>query len=570
MMKPEPEQTEQQIKESSFVSNQQKKKKRKRTRTMIILGAVAVVAAVGIFLLVTNLGKDESTTSVLNYRVTSVSSGEISSTISGSGTLSALEAESVTAAAESTITSVNFQPGDKISAGDVVMTLTSDELESQLESLQDDLSSTRSSLASARQYLTNLNVTATKSGIIKSVLVGVGDVVDDMEYLCRIATDGKMKVVIPTVDGMKLYDAVTVQIGDETQDGYVTAISGGNATVVFPDDYYPVGTSATVLNSDGATLGTGTLNVNEYVDVTAASGQIATVLAKENTKVSKGSTVFTLAQGAPTATYTALKDTETDLLDQIADLEDQLTIKAEYDCELTSLSVAAGDTVSAGTALCTLTGTSGYTLALSIDELDIASVKLGQNATITLDALDGEFTGTVTNISYSGSGSYVTSYTATITTEPIDGAYPGMSASVEVITETSGETMIVSVSAVQYDGDTAYVLLAGDDASIGDTLSASEIDLDSLTKVTVTTGMSDGSYIAISGEGLSAGSLIWMPERTTTATYSDDEETTTTFTMGGMSGGQMPSGDFSGGGQMPSGNFSGGGQMPSGGTAPNN
>lgn len=569
MMKPEPEQTEQQIKESSFVSNQQKKKKRKRTRTMIVLGAVAVVAAVGIFLLVTNLGKDESTTSVLNYRVTSVSSGEISSTISGSGTLSALEAESVTAAAESTITSVNFQPGDKISAGDVVMTLTSDELESQLESLQDDLSSTRSSLASARQYLTNLNVTATKSGIIKSVLVGVGDVVDDMEYLCRIATDGKMKVVIPTVDGMKLYDAVTVQIGDETQDGYVTAISGGNATVVFTDDYYPVGTSATVLNSDGATLGTGTLNVNEYVDVTAASGQIATVLAKENTKVSKGSTVFTLAQGAPTATYTALKDTETDLLDQIADIEDQLTIKAEYDCELTSLSVAAGDTVSAGTALCTLTGTSGYTLALSIDELDIASVKLGQNATITLDALDGEFTGTVTNISYSGSGSYVTSYTATITTEPIDGAYPGMSASVEVITETSGETMIVSVSAVQYEGDTAYVLLAGDDSQIDDTLSASEIDLDSLTKVTVTTGMSDGSYIAVSGEGLSAGSLIWMPERTTTATYSDDEETTTTFTMGGMSGGQMPTGDFSSGGQMPSGNY-GGGQMPSGGTAPNN
>jgi HlyD family secretion protein len=569
MMKPEPEQTEQQIKESSFVSNQQKKKKRKRTRTMIILGAVAVVAAVGIFLLVTNLGKDESTTSVLNYRVTSVSSGEISSTISGSGTLSALEAESVTAAAESTITSVNFQPGDKISAGDVVMTLTSDELESQLESLQDDLSSTRSSLASARQYLTNLNVTATKSGIIKSVLVGVGDVVDDMAYLCRIATDGKMKVVITTVDGMKLYDAVTVQIGDETQDGYVTAISGGNATVVFTDDYYPVGTSATVLNSDGAALGTGTLNVNEYVDVTAAYGQIATVLAKENTKVSKGSTVFTLAQGAPTATYTALKDTETDLLDQISDIEDQLTIKAEYDCELTSLSVTAGDTVSAGTALCTLTGTSGYTLALSIDELDIASVKLGQNATITLDALDGEFTGTVTNISYSGSGSYVTSYTATITTEPIDGAYPGMSASVEVITETSGETMIVSVSAVQYEGDTAYVLLAGDDASNGDTLSANEIDLDSLTRVTVTTGMSDGSYIAISGEGLSAGSLIWMPERTTTATYSDDEETTTTFTMGGMSGGQMPTGDFSSGGQMPSGNY-GGGQMPSGGTAPNN
>ena len=235
----------------------------------------------------------------------------------------------------------------------------------------------------------------------------------------------------------------------------------------------------------------------------------------------------------------------------------QLTITAEYDCELTALSVAAGDTVSAGTALCTLTGTSGYTLALSIDELDISSVALGQSATITLDALEGDFTGTVTNISYSGSGSYVTSYTATITTEPIEGAYPGMSASAEIITDTSGETLIVSVGAVQYDGDAAYLLLAGDDAQLGDTVSSGAINLDALTKVTVTTGMSDGTYIAVTGDGLAAGDLIWMPERTTTATYSEDETATTTFSMGGM-GGQMPGGDFTGG-QMPSGggNWSG-------------
>ncbi|MEN6340104.1 MAG: efflux RND transporter periplasmic adaptor subunit, partial [Clostridiaceae bacterium] len=169
------------------------------------------------------------------------------------------------------------------------------------------------------------------------------------------------------------------------------------------------------------------------------------------------------------------------------------------------------------------------------------------------------------NISYSGSGSYVTSYTATITTEPIEGAYPGMSASVEVITDTSGDTLIVSVSAVQYDGDTAYVMLAGDDAVLGNTLTENEIDLDSLTKVTVTTGMSDGSYIAITGEGLAAGDLIWMPELTSTATYSaDDTATTTTFSIGGQAG--MMGGDTSGF-TPPSGDFSG--QMPSG-MAPSN
>jgi HlyD family secretion protein len=555
--------------ENSFVKSQQKKRKRKRTRTIVALSVTAVAVTAGVLFLLNALGGGDENTSVLTYRVSSVSSGEISSVISGSGTLSALDSSSVTAAAASTVTAVAFQPGDKIAAGAVVMTLSSEELESQLESLNDELVSTRSSLASTRQYLTNLKITATKSGIVKDVQANVGDIVDDMDYICRIATDGKMQLEIPADDGMRQYDAVTVQLGGETQDGYVTAITDGIATIVFTDHFYPVGTEATALDEDGNLLGSGMINVNEFVDVTAASGRIADIKATENTRVSRGSTVATLAKGAPTAEYTALKETEADLLDQIADVEDQLSIKAEYDCVLTALSVSEGDTVSAGGSLCTLTGTDGFTLALSIDELDIASVALGQSASVTLDAIDGEYGGTVTNISYSGSGSYVTSYTATVTTDPIEGAYPGMSASVEITTETSGDTLIVSVSAVQYDGDSAYLLLAGDDVQSGSSLSIEQLDLDSLTKLPVTTGMSDGSYIAVSGDGLSAGDLIWVPTLTTTAAYSADEDATTTLNFGGtIDGGTFNGGDFNGG-TPPEGNF-GGGNRVGGGYVPAN
>lgn len=549
--------------DTSFTSAKQKKKKQKRTRNIILISVAVVLAVAGTILGISLAKKDAGGTSTLNYRASAVSSGEISTTIDGSGTLAALESQSVTTTAEATVTAVNFAPGDAIKAGDVVMTMTSTDVEDQLSDLKDQLSDTRASLATAKQLLTNLKVTATKGGIIKDIQAQAGSVVDDMEYLCLIATDGKMQVVIPATDAMSQYDAVTVQIGDETQDGYITKIEDGSATVVFTDNYYPVGTSATVLGENGSTLGTGSIAVNEYVEVTAPSGKIATVAVEDNQKISKGSTVFTLAEGAPTSTYTTLKNTEAQLLTQIEDLEGLLTVKADTDCTLTAMSVKAGDTVASGTTVCTLTGTGGFTIALSIDELDIASVKLGQSATITLDALDGDFTGTVTNISYSGSGSYVTSYTATITTEPIEGAYPGMSASAKIVTETSGESIIVPVSAVQYEGDTAFLYLAADGTKAGTMLSESEMNLDKLTKLTVTTGMSDGSYIVVTAEGLAAGDVIWSPERTSTATYSaDDTTTTSTFgfggqggMMGGQSGNFQPPSDMGGGnmGQMPSG-----------------
>jgi multidrug efflux pump subunit AcrA (membrane-fusion protein) len=387
-------------------------------------------------------------------------------------------------------------------------------------------------------------VTASKGGIVKDIQAQVGSIVDDMDYLCLIATDGKMQLNIPVTDGMAQYDAVSVQIGEDEQEGYITKIEGGMATVVFTDNYYPIGTSATVISESGVSLGSGSITVNEYVEVTAASGKIASIKVTDNQKISKSSTVFTLAEGAPTAAYTKLKNTEAELLTKIEDLEGLLTVKADTDCTLTALSVKAGDTVAAGTAVCTLTGTGGFTLALSIDELDIASVKLGQSATVTLDALEGEFTGKVTNISYSGSGSYVTSFTATITTEPIEGAYPGMSASAQIVTETSGETLIVPVSAVQYEGDTAFIYLADDGTQPGTMLADGALDLDKLTKLTVTTGMSDGSYIAVTAEGLAAGDVVWVPERTSNATYSSSSTSeTASFTMIGQGGMTVPSGD---------------------------
>ncbi|NCB06314.1 MAG: efflux RND transporter periplasmic adaptor subunit, partial [Clostridia bacterium] len=133
--------------DTSFLAAKQKKKKQKRTRNIILICAAVALAVAGTIVGISLAKKDADGTSTLNYRASAVSSGEISTTIDGSGTLAALESQSVTTTAESTVTAVNFAPGDAIKAGDVVMTMTSTDVEDQLSDLGDELSDTRASLA---------------------------------------------------------------------------------------------------------------------------------------------------------------------------------------------------------------------------------------------------------------------------------------------------------------------------------------------------------------------------------------------------------------------------------------
>ncbi len=509
------------------------KRKRGKAIGRIVLGAAVLALCVGGVILYQSLTAKEPSTSTVTYAVNAVSEGEIASVISGSGTLSAIRSASVAAGTTLTVDEVFYRAGDAVAAGEPIIKLSSDAITAQLATLAEELATVQGKLATVTQRLKNRYVTSTKAGYVKGIAVQAGDVCEDAEYLCYISTDGQMQFTIDAADTVRQYDALTVQIGSETAEGLVTALSAGKATVVVDGNAYDMGATAEAFDAGGASVGTGTLTVNEHVLITAPYGRIDAVLVTEGQKVKNGSKLFRLSEGTPTETYMEYKKTEADLLAQIQALRDQLTIRADWDCVLTTISVKVGDELASGSAICTLSGTDGYMMSLSIDELDISAVQLGQDANITLDAIDGAYKGSVSNISYSGSGSFVTSYTATVETEPIAGAYPGMSASVEIITDTSGLSLIVPVNAVRYDNEQAYVYLAGTAHRRGETAAADALDLDSLEKAYVTTGMSDGSYIAVTGDALSVGTLIWVEQRTTTATYTADSNATTAFSFGG-------------------------------------
>lgn len=191
-------------------------------------------------------------------------------------------------------------------------------------------------------------------------------------------------------------------------------------------------------------------------------------------------------------------------------------------------------------------GKDGFTMGIAVDETEISSVKLDQVVTFTVDALSKDFTGKVTKISYNGSSSGgLVAYQITAAFDYAEGIYLGMSATAQIVIEDSGKGLLVPVDAVSTSGDNNYVYLAPSDAEAGKVYEEGELDVSSLKKVSVKTGMSDGSYILVESDDLKEGSLIIITKVTSTQTASDKDSNRSGFPGGGEGRPELPGGmDF--------------------------
>ena len=99
------------------------------------------------------------------------------------------------------------------------------------------------------------------------------------------------------------------------------------------------------------------------------------------------------------------------------------------------------------------------TLEMSVDELDVSSIKVGQSVEITADAVEGEtFTGTVTNVSLQSSYSNgVTNYPVTVTLDDTGSLLPGMNVDAKIILDSSENALVIPANALMR-GNRVYVL----------------------------------------------------------------------------------------------------------------
>ena len=155
-------------------------------------------------------------------------------------------------------------------------------------------------------------------------------------------------------------------------------------------------------------------------------------------------------------------------------------------------------TVSETTAM-SVTPSDTMNVTITIDELDILSMEVGQEATITLDAISGQtFTGSVTQINTKGTNSGgSTKFTAVVTLDKTEKMLAGMNAAVSITLSSTECAVTVPVAALVETESGVLVYTSYDEEKelFGD-------------PVNVKSGLSDGANAEILS-GISSGDEIW-------------------------------------------------------------
>ena len=220
---------------------------------------------------------------------------------------------------------------------------------------------------------------------------------------------------------------------------------------------------------------------------------------------------------------------------------------------------------SGSTELAVIYDLSELTFEMSIDELDITNVKVGQEVEVTADAFSGViYTGHVTNVSLNGSyQSGVTTYPVVVTLDEAGDLLPGMNVDGTIILEKSEDVLYIPSGALQR-GDVVYVrdsslteeqkaMVPASGSSVPAGFSGiSERVLaevpEGFTAVKVETGLVTDDYVEIVS-GLSEGQEIYVSETEMSSSGMFGMMGGMTVTMSGPGGGG-PGGGGPGGGGM--------------------
>ena len=538
-----------------------------KKQIIIISAAVAVAVAVAVFAVVKKSSKKKSDGETATARVTR---GSISRVLEGSGTLEAIDQYEVSALVSGDVTADFFEEGDMVSKDQVLYKIDASSIEKNIDKAQNALSQSKMSYSEAVEAYSDLTVSAPCKGVIKTLYIKNGDDIKTGDRVCDIVDSDTMTLEIKFLSsqagGIYSGQAANIEMtgGGGSYMGTVKTVSSGSTVnslgvpvtnveiSVTNPGAITTGDTATAVVGGTACAEPGTFKYSHEETVTAkASGKVRNLSFIEGDKVSAGRTILTIESSSVSnqVKKSALSVSDAELsLKGLQDDLDQYSISSPIAGKVIQKTVKAGDKVASqqgSTSMAVIADLSALTMTMNIDELDISSVKVGQDVEVTADALENQvFHGVVNKVSVIGtSQNGVTTYPVEVLLSDVENTdlIPGMNVSATIVLEKKDDVLLIPTTAVKR-GNKVKMLGSGEEVEI-------ETGIDDGTQVEVLSGLSEGDQVEIAD----------IPTKSV-------EDTMMQGMQGGMGGERgMPGGDGAPSGGGPSGGASSGGSMPGGG-----
>jgi len=160
-------------------------------------------------------------------------------------------------------------------------------------------------------------------------------------------------------------------------------------------------------------------------------------------------------------------------------------IKAGIDGEISKIYINENDQILGGAKLMEIVDYDNLQVGIKIDEYNISSIELDEEADIYLDSIEKSIKGLVTKISREATNVNGVSYfTANIDLKNDVGVRVGMNSEVKILNEKAENVPAISIEALQFDEENEpYVFIKGEN--------------DKLTERKIEIGINDGVFVEI-------------------------------------------------------------------------
>ena len=524
----------------------------KRNWKRIAAGAVVVVVAAVLFL-PKNQAKPASGS--VNYTQVNPQRREITNVFSDSGTIMAANTYEVKPLVRGTVLTADFEEGDVVEAGDVLYTIDSSDAANSVERAQ------ISANQAERNYEDAVNAGYVRSdigGTVVAIKVAPGDAVTAGQEVATIRDDGSVLLTLnfPAVDAASFVPGQTAQVTldgtYETLTGTIRSVSGADTlsdgNMLVRSVVIAVPNSGSLTSAQAATASVGGVSAlgsarfsyqKEQVLTAASSGTVAALCVQPGAVVGAGSNIIQLTSDNLERQVEQAADNLRSAQLSVEDAEntlDNYTITAPISGTIIQKNVQAGETVgnesaaASTTPMCIIHDLRYLEMTLNVDELQILSIKEGQDVRITADAVqDKTFNGVVTNVSSAGTTTGgTTTYPVTIRIDDFGELLPGMNATAEIEVASASDALSIPSAAVIRGN---YVLVTADSPSAANA-DPSMTAPEGYVYVKVQTGVSDNDNIQITS-GLTEEDTVAYESSTLPFSYSYSSDPGMAVTVAG-------------------------------------